>query len=286
MKPYRLLETSKKYTEYDMIQKHTEVAPFPDVRARLLFLFLSKAGDSRLQENREELFPLVTGLVQMALDTHDRIDTSSEYQREEQMRSRQLNVLAGDYFSSRFYELLARAGEIDMVARLSEAICENNRLKMDLYEQANDSSLTAEHYMEASIQLKMQLFLSFTSYIDNSARQLWEQMLYLFSRCEWLAAELKAGSNVQPFGEYGLYYVLQQSTPADQSRLKMEANADDSARYRQEWEARYGINAHLEQLLQHSLAAIGERLQQEDNTELAAAVSELTGSYAALVHQV
>ncbi len=285
MKPYRLLETSKKYTEYDMIQKHTEVAPFPDIRARLLFLFLSKAPDSRLHEHREELFPLVTGLVQMAMDTHDRIDTSSEYQREEQMRSRQLNVLAGDYFSSRFYELLAKAGEIEMVARLSEAICENNRLKMDLYGQASDSSLTAEQYMEASIQLKMQLFLSFTPYVDASSRQLWEQMLYLFSRCELIAAELRVGSNVQPFGEYGLYYVLEQASSSERSQLEMLAHSEEGARYRQEWDTRYGITTRLEQLLQHSLAAIGERLQQED-TELVAAVSDLTESYAALVHQV
>ncbi|WP_322905566.1 heptaprenyl diphosphate synthase component 1 [Paenibacillus sp. SGZ-1009] len=286
MKPYRLLETSQKYTEYDMIQKHTEVASFPDVRARLLFLFLSKAAHNRLQANREQLFPLVTGIVQMALDTHDRIDTSSAYQREQQMRSRQLNVLAGDYFSSRFYELLARAGEIEMVARLSEAICENNRLKMDLYEHANRCSLTTEQYMEANIQLKMQLFLSFTPYIEMTARQLWEDILYLFSRCELLAAELKSGSNVQPFGEYGLYYVLEQLTLAERSELEKSLTAETSARYRQEWEQRYQISARVEQLLQQTLAAITERMQQEQHTELKTAILELTDSYAALVHQV
>ncbi|WP_411347343.1 heptaprenyl diphosphate synthase component 1 [Paenibacillus sp. WLX2291] len=282
MKPYRLLETSQKYTEYDMIQKHTEVAGFPDVRARLLHLFLSEAGSNHLQTHADQLFPLVTGLVQMALDTHDMIDTSPAHQQEEQMRSRQLNVLAGDYFSSRFYELLAKAGEIQMVSRLSEAICENNRLKMNLYEQSQRGTLTVEQYMEASIQLKMQLFLSFKPYIAEEQRQLWEQLLYLFSRCELLANELNPGSAEQPFGHFRLYDALEQ---APERRNELYSEPQQSPRW-QEWDALYGTTARLEKLLGHALAAIGERLQQSDHDVLQTEISGLTGSYAKLVHQV
>lgn len=282
MKPYRLLETSQKYTEYDMIQEHTEIPEFPDIRARLLLAFLNEAADTEQETSRGQLFSLVTGLVQMALDTHDLIDTSSLHQEEDKMRSRQLNVLAGDYFSSRFYELLAKAGEIEMVSRLSEAICENNRLKMNLYQQVQKMPLTSEQYIEAIIQLKMQLFLSFTAYLPASRSALWEELLYEFSRCEVLAEDMQLEQTSllqRPFGHYSLYYALEQATEQDQTAMMTEPT--DSPRWVQ-WYEQYGAAGQMRRMLEQSLSAIEARLQQPGNERLHTDLSGLTEGYATL----
>ena len=62
-----------------------------------------------------ELFTLATSLVQLGLDTHDLVTASNDVKEKKAARSRQLKVLAGDYFSARFYHLLAQAGQIDMI---------------------------------------------------------------------------------------------------------------------------------------------------------------------------
>src|SRR5690606_13732101 len=121
MRTYRIPEIAKKYVEYDMIKTHTELPAFPDSRARLLFTLLSA---ERTPAERSELYALVVWLVQLGLDTHDMVESSEGKRPETEMRATQLKVLAGTYFSSRFYELLSQAGQIDMIKKISGAICE------------------------------------------------------------------------------------------------------------------------------------------------------------------
>src|SRR5262245_61503284 len=130
MKSYRIPEMAKKYVEYDMIQAHTELPEFPESRIRLLFTFLA---NQRTPLIHSELYSLVVSLVQFGMDTHDMIDSESGRLGEKDMRSRQLKVLAGDYYSSRFYQLLAQAGQVEMIRRISNGVTEVNKLKVSLY---------------------------------------------------------------------------------------------------------------------------------------------------------
>ena len=103
-----ITELAKKYVEYDMISTHTELPDFPAPRVHLLYSFLtdSETGSQKSVEN----CALAAFLVQSGMDTHDQIDLGGE-QQESKMRARQLKVLAGDYFSSVFYALLAATGK-------------------------------------------------------------------------------------------------------------------------------------------------------------------------------
>lgn len=62
-------------------------------------------------------------------------------------RRRQLTVLAGDYDSSRYYWLLARAGRLDLISVLSTAVCRINEAKITLL-QTSGVSIMPEHYMD------------------------------------------------------------------------------------------------------------------------------------------
>ncbi|MCM3784019.1 heptaprenyl diphosphate synthase component 1 [Neobacillus mesonae] len=189
MTTYRIPNLAKKYTNYDMIQRHTEIPNFPDGRVRLLHFFLNH-GQVRSAEH-SELYSLVTALVQMGLDTHEMIDVHEEDLKEEDMRSRQLKVLGGDYFSARFYQLLAAAGQVSVVASLSQGICILNERKMGLYNRMKKQLVTAEEYMRESVQLKKQLFLSFQSMIAEEKQIQFDQLLSSISLMDTIIEEIE-----------------------------------------------------------------------------------------------
>lgn len=192
---YRVPNLAKKYTDYDMIQRHTELPTFPNSRVQLLYTFLNQGQRHSVEDS--ELFSLVTALVQMGLDTHEMIDVQEENLGEQDMRSRQLKVLGGDFFSSRFYQLLAQAGQISVIASLSDGICRLNERKMNLYDRLKKGQISSEEYVQESVQLKKQLFLSFHNMISEDEAELYDQFLASFSLLDTLVDELEAAKDVE-----------------------------------------------------------------------------------------
>ncbi|MDP4096653.1 heptaprenyl diphosphate synthase component 1 [Paenibacillus sp. P96] len=218
MKPYRVPQLAKKYVEYDMILQHTDMPSFPDSRARLLFTFLNRNGDQK--NGQEELYPLATSLVQMGLDTHDMIDIAKEIPSPSKMRSRQLKVLAGDYFSGRFYQLLAQAGSIDAVALLSQAICDVNESKMSMYRSMCQFLMPPQEYLDGMAVMRKKLFLCFTPWIRESDRKLWESLLQEFSLCDTLADELSRLEAAERFRfSFAFWRLLENVTAEEREQL-------------------------------------------------------------------
>ena len=192
---YRVANLAKKYTDYDMIQRHTELPTFPNGRVQLLYTFLNQGQRHSVEDS--ELFSLVTALVQMGLDTHEMIDVQEEDLGEQDMRSRQLKVLGGDFFSSRFYQLLAQSGHISVIASLSDGICRLNERKMSLYDRMKKHKVSSEDYVQESVQLKKQLFLSFQNMISEQQAGLYDQFLTSFSLLDMLVEEREAANDVE-----------------------------------------------------------------------------------------
>lgn len=196
MKSYRIPQLASGYIEYDMIEQYTELPAFPNARVHLLYIFLNKG--SRISFDQAELYALVTSLIQIGLDTHETIDTEQGNQAENLMRSRQLKVLAGDYYSSIFYQLLSDRGQIEVITLLSKAICDLNMMKMNLYISMQSSVLSSEQYLVQKVQLSMQLFLSFTPLLEDSVRGLWNFFLHEISLCETIVQELSQTQRTCP----------------------------------------------------------------------------------------
>ncbi|KQO17401.1 heptaprenyl diphosphate synthase component 1 [Paenibacillus sp. Leaf72] len=248
MKPYRVPQLAKKYVDYDMIQNHTQLPAFPDSRLHLLQAFLSETS---FYAEKAELFALVLSLLQLGLDTHDEIDVEDGSRSEREMRSRQLKVLAGDYFSGRFYQLLAQAGEIAMIAKISQAVCEVNGLKITLYLRMQQAVMQADDYLSSMVQLKSGLFLAFQDLLEGAAALYWTELLHALSRCEIVLEELARSKVPALFHQsWAYWHVLQVGTLEEQQTLEGQ---QIEAGFISGLYNKYDIHAKLAALLQQAV---------------------------------
>ena len=274
MSAYRIPEIAKKYVEYDMIRNHTELPAFSDSPAHLLYTLLS---NGRLTRDRSELYALVVWLVQLGLDTHDLVDNHSGRRPEREVRSRQIRVLAGNYFSSRFYHLLSQAGQIEMIRRISGAVCEVNRLKMSLYTRMKQRKVTADEYIGIHTQLKTGLFELFGSLLDERVKAIYPDLLRGFTRCEVVLDELQRVDSPARFeGSWGYWRVLQDGTEEERRQLAQHPREDGLIR---QLIAKYNLRAQLTELLRQSVAQVQSVLRMLESDKLAAELAQLIGKF-------
>src|SRR5699024_7921524 len=87
-----------------------------------------------LPDKTKQQYIIATTLIQMALDTHDLIPiTNEEIEDEVAVTTKQLTVLAGDYYSGLYYLLLSEIEDIPMISLLATTIKEVTEYKMKLY---------------------------------------------------------------------------------------------------------------------------------------------------------
>ncbi|MEI7024555.1 heptaprenyl diphosphate synthase component 1 [Paenibacillus sp. y28] len=270
MNSYRIPEIAKKYTDYDMIQTNTELPEFPHYRVRLLFAFLNKSG---LPQESTELYALVTSLAQMGLDTHQLVSETNDVKETKAARSRQLQVLAGDYFSSRFYQLLSQAGHTEMTRQLSGAICEVNRLKMSLYVRMKQLKCSAEEYLQETVNIRMQLFLLFGRWMKDIYSIQWAEILEAFTRCEVLIHEIDRSNSLQELqGSWGYWYILQTGSKEEKRQLKGEQG--DGGKLRSLW-LKHNVKAQLYQMLQQQLALVQDKIGHLGSEKLTAELAAI-----------
>ncbi|MEK0314128.1 heptaprenyl diphosphate synthase component 1 [Cohnella sp. 56] len=263
---------ARKYTDYDMITKHTDLPEFPEGRVRLL---QSVLRDQQELGAQAELYPLVTSLVQMGLDTHDMVENAVGDTKAGtlQMRARQMKVLAGDYFSSRFYHLLSQAGQIETVKRLSEAVCEVNRIKVSLYGKMKQMRLDAEEYVNDSSAIRGVLFMSFGHLMTGLYAKLWPELVDQFSRCELFLLELLRLERPDRLSEsWGVWHVLREGS--DEDRRALEERRHDQGLLGQLMD-KYGVADKLASLLRQSASRLQSMLPDLPSDKLAAELQSL-----------
>lgn len=224
----RIQDMAKPYMDYDMIQNYTELPEFPESKTALLLTFLQAGG---IEERHSELYALVTSLVQVALDTHEQIAEPEGREDATAKRSLQLGVLAGDYFSSRFYYLLSKAGRIEQIQQLAEAICEVNRMKMDLYLSMKKIRLTPENYLQQIVDIQMHLFSSFTPLLIERHQRWWSDLLLAFTRCEVLTAERLRMNREQELKGSWAYWLLLGKANREEAEC-LQANEPEHSKVR------------------------------------------------------
>lgn len=255
MNPFRVAEMTKPYTDYDMIQKHTSLPELAEYRARLLLVFLNKTNQN-FEQN--EIITVATSLVQLGLDTHDLVPVSNLQKEEKDARSRQLKVLAGDYFSSRFYHILAQAGQIEMIKQLSDAICEVNRSKMNLYLRMKQQKMTAAEYLEQSVLIKMQLFLSFEPLFAGEQLQIWADILKMFALGEVIAIEIERSENLDKFHTSWSYWHILESASKEEKKQLQSGEPDKLLQLN----LKYNSTSSLQVMLDQNMQQLSRQIEQ------------------------
>lgn len=123
--------------------KHTYLDKYisnPIIDHYKLFILHSILNETTLDDKTKKKYIVSTMLVQIALDTHDLVPVSNDpFDQKDDQKSKQLLVLAGDYYSGLYYLLLSELNDFKMIHTLATAIKEINELKMQLYYNEADS---------------------------------------------------------------------------------------------------------------------------------------------------
>lgn len=118
---------------YPYIEKYIGKPSVPIFFVQMVYSIMRSYS---LPAERIHHYCVATAFLQMGIDTHEQVSTGEETTFFGK-RSRQLMVLAGDYFSALFYRIMAEQGETKAIIRLSKAVCDINEAKIDLYSLRN-----------------------------------------------------------------------------------------------------------------------------------------------------
>lgn len=175
------------------VEQYVDVPAMAESRLVLLYVFLCENGVDR---KRAKVLCTTTGLVQLALDTHESVKNGYDSTLVSE-RNRQLTVLAGDYYSSFYYHLLAESGEIEAVRLLANAIQEVNEAKMTLYLTEKEKALSWDKYFSLRKIIDTELYIGFVRHFAKTEdeQQSWttlfeetsavEQMIHEWEQLKW-----------------------------------------------------------------------------------------------------
>lgn len=181
------------YIQNSIAQLKTEI--FMDVRHRtlqkytgepvldenqLFCLLLPFLNEEEWQQEQKEA-AITVGIVYAALAAHDHIKELDATSKDQQ-----LTVLAGDFYSGRYYEILAASGNVALIRSLSQGIVARCEHQIKVYEQ---EERTVEQWFKAVENIEAGLIAQFFElYAFESYIALMEKGLLLFRlEREWAA---------------------------------------------------------------------------------------------------
>lgn len=183
-----IVEQVYKRINHSYVEQYVDVPSMAENRLALLYLFLLEQGMSK---ERASIFCTATGLVQLGLDMHEHVrNTYTESPTD--VRNRQLTVLAGDYYSACYYQLLAENGEIRAVQVLSGAVQRVNEAKMKLYLAGRDGRLASdEEYWDLRNTIDTGLYVAvMDAYADREdTRRFWIELMKETAKVESVIGE-------------------------------------------------------------------------------------------------
>ncbi len=171
----------KMYVRHRTLHKYTGD---PDVReSRLFFLILPLLnGDSWSEE--QEQSAIAVALIYSALTAHDQIKELNA-----SSKSQQLTVLAGDYYSGLYYQLLAQRSSIDLIRTLSNGIIDISEKKSSVYDRIHR---TFDEWMDTLQIIESLSIEQFHQYFGYDSYQIFVRRALFIQRIEYEVHLLRA----------------------------------------------------------------------------------------------
>ncbi|MDM5247343.1 MULTISPECIES: heptaprenyl diphosphate synthase component 1 [unclassified Lysinibacillus] len=149
------------------LQKYTGV-PVLDENQLFYLLVPFLNGEEWQQEQREAA--ITVGIVYAALAAHDHIKEFDATSKEQQ-----LTVLAGDFYSGRYYEILAMSGNVGLIRSLSQGIvarCEHQIKVYETEKRSIEQWFASISNIESGLISKFFELYSFSEYIPIMEKSL------------------------------------------------------------------------------------------------------------------
>ena len=105
----------------------------PNINDDMIAVMVKILRDAKVDQKIMPYYIISVMLMQIALDTHENVSNTEEGETSIQLRKRQLSILAGDYYSSMYYHILAKTKDIEFIYRISKGVQEVNEAKVRLY---------------------------------------------------------------------------------------------------------------------------------------------------------
>ncbi|RND00747.1 heptaprenyl diphosphate synthase component 1 [Lysinibacillus halotolerans] len=119
---------------------------------QLFYLLLPFLNGEKWSKQIDES-AITVGIVHASLYEHEKINEKHALDKEQQ-----LTVLSGDFYSGRYYEILARSGNIPLIRQLSEGIVSRCEHQMKVYES---NQYTMDQWYETISVIQTELIKRF-----------------------------------------------------------------------------------------------------------------------------
>ncbi len=146
---------------HPFLAQNIEAPPIDEDKLFLLVAFLDYLN---LPLEKIEHYAIPTMLLQIALDTHEKV--TNDMTGKQNMKERQLTVLAGTYYSGLYYKILADYQDIEVIRLLAEAIETINDHKIIVYQQEMNG---IEKLMESIENIEATLFKEISKHLHAMA---------------------------------------------------------------------------------------------------------------------
>lgn len=142
---------------HPFLEKHIKLPNYDADRVMLLSHTLQNVSVSRAEK---DAYITAAMLAQFALDVHE--DVTNPHIS---MKQRQLAVLAGDYFSGKYYSILAKYHNIELIKKLASAIKTINEQKIYVYRYKGEN---IESFIESIKKIESNLTVHFCRHFNCS----------------------------------------------------------------------------------------------------------------------
>lgn len=252
----------KNLSKETYLEKHISIPEISVIPLQLLNLYLFQASVPKFLRKK---YCVTSGLINLGLDMHDLVTNQKEVD-ELRLKNRQMCVLAGDYFSSICYLMLAKENLVEKVRGLAFGISEVTTAKMELYNLNNRKSFNSVEQIFELIKIReSHLYIQFLNEFKSDEliefwKSLFENIIMFFLLSDELVAE---NIEINNFSYYLLSYYTsnQEIQEIGQAQSLIEVNIKIKLLYH-----KYNIKCKLEELLADTYYNINSQINYIDDT--------------------
>ncbi|MGD9678599.1 MAG: heptaprenyl diphosphate synthase component 1 [Vulcanibacillus sp.] len=244
------------------IEKHISIPEISVIPLQLLNLYLFHANVPKFLRKK---YCTTSGLINLGLDMHDLVTNQKELD-ELRIKNRQMSVLAGDYFSSICYLLLAKEGLFKKAGHLAIGISGVTTAKMELYNLNNGKNFNSVEQIYDLIKIReSNLYIQFLDELKSAELILfWKSIIENIVMFFLLLDETKAENiKLNNFSYYLLNYYTssQEIMEIERAQSMTEVNNKIKLLYH-----KYNINFKLEELLANTYYNINSQINCLEDT--------------------